>query len=459
MNQITPIADSIPTDTGKIVKMEIDYSSNCDAKIPECKKLASEGKMHDALDQLLVLEKLTRTGADMVSTSRVLVAIVEICFEAKNWAALNEHIVLLSKRRSQLKQAVTKMVQECCTYIDKTPDRETMIKLIETLRSVTEGKIYVEVERARLTHRLAKLKEEDGDVSGAATIMLELQVETYGSMKRREKAALILEQMRLCLAKQDFVRTQIIAKKINIKFFEDENDEETQVLKLKYYDLMMELARHEGWHLELCRHNRAVLETPTVKNDATKRHTALSRAVLYLVLAPHEPEQADLTHRLLADKLLEEIPTYKELLRLFVNPELIKWSGLCEIYERDLRSTEVFTASTEEGRKRWTELRNRVVEHNIRIMAKYYTKITLTRMAELLDLAVEETEACLCKLVETGVVSARTDRPAGVVRFTGTQEPAAHLDAWAASLSKLMGLVNHTTHLIHQEEMLAVAHS
>lgn len=92
-------------------------------------------------------------------------------------------------------------------------------------------------------------------------------------------------------------------------------------------------------------------------------------------------------------------------------------------------------------------------------MAKYYTKITLTRMAELLDLPVEETEACLCNLVETGVINARTDRPAGVVRFTGSQEPAALLDTWAASLSKLMSLVNHTTHLIHQEEMLAVAQS
>lgn len=77
----------------------------------------------------------------MASTSRVLVAICEICLEAKNWAALNEHIVLLSKRRSQLKQAVTKMVQECCSYVDKTPDKETMVKLIETLRSVTEGKV------------------------------------------------------------------------------------------------------------------------------------------------------------------------------------------------------------------------------------------------------------------------------------------------------------------------------
>lgn len=48
-------------DSGKIVKMDVDYSSNCDTKIPECKKLAQEGKLHDALDQLLTLEKLTRT--------------------------------------------------------------------------------------------------------------------------------------------------------------------------------------------------------------------------------------------------------------------------------------------------------------------------------------------------------------------------------------------------------------
>ena len=77
----------------------------------------------------------------MLSTSQVLVAICEICLEAKNWTALNDHIILLSKRRSQLKQAVTKMVRECCTYVDKTPDKETKIKLIETLRSVTEGKV------------------------------------------------------------------------------------------------------------------------------------------------------------------------------------------------------------------------------------------------------------------------------------------------------------------------------
>jgi len=41
-------------------------------------------------------------------------------------------------------------------------------------------------------------------------------------MDRREKLEFLLEQMRLCLAKHDYIRTQIISKKINIKAFEDE---------------------------------------------------------------------------------------------------------------------------------------------------------------------------------------------------------------------------------------------
>lgn len=222
---------------GRIVKMEVDYTAACDEKLPLCKEMAkNENKFNEALEILLQLEKQTRIGADMVSSSRVLIAIVQLCFEAGNWNYLNEYITILVKRRSQSKQAVAKMVQECCTYVDKTPDKETKLKLIDTLRTVTEGKIYVEVERARLTKMLADIKEADGDVTGAATIMEELQVETYGSMDKREKVELILEQMRLCLAKQDFVRTQIIAKKISIKFF---NDAKQQDLKLKYYDLMV----------------------------------------------------------------------------------------------------------------------------------------------------------------------------------------------------------------------------
>ena len=51
------------------------------------------------------------------------------------------------------------------------------------------------------------------------------QVETFGSMERREKVEIILEQMRLGLLRNDFIRTQIISKKISTKFFTEPNTE------------------------------------------------------------------------------------------------------------------------------------------------------------------------------------------------------------------------------------------
>lgn len=59
----------------------------------------------------------------------------------------------------------------------------------------------------------------------------------------------------------------------------------------------------------------------------------------------------------------------RDLLKLFTTMELMRWSTLVEDYGVELRkgspespATDVF-ASTEEGEKRWNDLKNRVVEH------------------------------------------------------------------------------------------------
>ena len=65
----------------------------------------------------------------MLNVGRILVCIVELCHGKKDWDLLNENILTLSKKRSQLKQAVTKMVQKCVTYVDETPDKETKLKV------------------------------------------------------------------------------------------------------------------------------------------------------------------------------------------------------------------------------------------------------------------------------------------------------------------------------------------
>jgi 26S proteasome regulatory subunit N5 len=126
------------------------------------------------------------------------------------------------------------MVQEACIYVDQITDMEQKLKLIDTLRTVTAGKIYVEIERARLTRKLAAFKEDQNNIEEAASILLELQVETYGSMEKREKIEFLLEQMRVCLIKGDFIRTQIISRKISVRAFEDESFHVNFLIYLEY---------------------------------------------------------------------------------------------------------------------------------------------------------------------------------------------------------------------------------
>ncbi|KAH7950519.1 hypothetical protein HPB49_025057 [Dermacentor silvarum] len=422
------------SDAGRLVKMEVDYSKTCDEKIPQCEELAKKGDLKGALDQLLSLEKQARTGGDTHSTSRVLVAIVRLCFESKDWAALSEQVLALTKRRSQMKQSVAKMVQECLTYIDKMPDKETKLAFIDTLRTVTAGKIYVEVERARLTHKLAQMKEADGNVAEAATLMQELQVETFGSMEKREKVELILEQMRLCLARQDYIRTQIISKKIAPKFFDDVAQQASKLrrcecrlscpmqdLKMRYYKLMIELDQHESSYLAICKHYSALYRTESIQKDETQRKEALRNMLLFLMLSPHDNEQHDLIHRAKLDKNLDELPQYKELLKLFITRELIDWRSMCEAYEKELRTPgTIFAAGDEMGDRRWNDFKSRVVEHG--------------------------TEEVLSELVVAGRVWAKID--------LATRSPTRCSTEWSSNLNSLMALLSKTSHLISKEEMV-----
>lgn len=56
--------------------------------------------------------------------------------------------------------------------------------------------------------------------------------------------------------------------------------------------------------------------------------------------------------------------------------------------------TDIFAG--EYGEKRQADLKLRVTEHNLLTVARYYTRITTTRLAELLDLTPDLVRACCC---------------------------------------------------------------
>ena len=425
------------------------------APIAEQREALKGGKvdLDGALANLLQLEKTARLSGDIAGTTELCTGMVEICFEAKKFTQLNETIALLAKRRAQIKEAVGSMVRKGSEYAfsdEAMPDEVTRLALIEQLRAVSEGKMHVEVERARLTRKLAEMLEKDGKPIEARKIMIETVVETLGGMGKREKTDFILEQVRLCLDTDEFVRAQIMARKINIKVFKSDEIED---LKLRFYKLIVRYHLHEHTWMEIFRAYEAMWDTPSLQSDEAVRTPTLKCMCLYLMLAPFDKDRTEQLHVVSKIKFLEDLPMYKELVRLFTTQEIFHFGELKEALTAELQTAK-FGFSAKEVELMLTTFHTRVTEHNLGVVSEYYARITMERLASLLELDLSKMESQLCEMVTAKQVYAKIDRPKGIVVFAKPKTPNALLNDWSSDISSLLNMLEGTCHLIHKENMI-----
>lgn len=263
------------------------------------------------------------------------------------------------------------MVKKTMSFLESM-EYDNKMETISALLAVTEGKIFLEKQGARLTLILAKIREGEGKIAEAASILQEIQVETFGSMKKKEKTNYILEQMRLCLRKRDFIRAQIISRKINPKVLEDK---EFQEERIKYYNYMVDYWMHEHNYLEIYRASYNAFVTPSVQEDSALWKKYLKHCIVFIVLAPYGNEQNDLINRLSVseEKKLQQLPLLKDLVKRFLTMEILAWEDVQAKFLPDLLLLEPFQATGTE--RLVADLHRAVNEHNLRTIAKYYSKI------------------------------------------------------------------------------------
>lgn len=312
--------------------------------------------------------------------------------------------------------------------------------------------IFVEVERARITRELSGIKKSQGNLLDAKNVLCELQVETFGSMDRKEKTDFILQQVGLCIELGDYSQALILSRKISTKWFTtaaSRKDDAIMDLKLRYYQQQIAISKQDDKYLDTCKHYRAVLDTPSIEQDEAKLKSTLQRIVSFVILAPYDNEQSDLLHRLHREpKIAKLLPEYAALLGQFTVVELMPWSRVEHRSEQMLRATEVFAVDDPRGPARWADLRRRVIEHNVRVVAKYFTRITMGRLKTLLDLGEAETETYLSKLVCEKTVNAKIDRPARIITFGSSRDADDVLNEWSGNMKSLLGLLERIDHLI-----------
>lgn len=318
----------------------------------------------------------------------------------------------------------------------------------------------MEKQRARLTVKLAKIKEDEGFIAEAANILQEVQVETFGSMNNKEKTEFMLEQMRLCLRKKDYIRMQIISRKILPRTFDDPVMSD---LKIRFHTLMVEYYAHSHQYIDIYKCYQSIYRTPAVQADAAKWKDYLKLCVAYITLSPYSNEQNDLLNKLALEKNLNTIPAFRDVLTTFLNKELVSWKDFLATIKPEFEQLPPFKVDpnavpgvTTPVDKLWADLRDRTTEHNIRVLAAYYSKLSIERLAQLLDQTPEDAEKQLCEQVSSHFIWARVDRANGMVNFIKPQSSNEVLTDWSVDISALLGHVEKVCHLIQRENMVHV---
>jgi len=226
-----------------------------------------------------------------------------------------------------------------------------------------------------------------------------------------------------------------------------------RIVRLDYEQMVQYYLGDGRKHLEIAKAYNNIYETPSIKEDEAKWSKYLKLIVLYIVLAEYNNEQSDFINRLAKDPNLIKLPVYEQLVGALLTNEVMNKQVVFSKYQPELATLLPFSDS-DEAKKLWDDLALRIIEHNIRVIERYYTRISVKRLCELLTLAPAEVETYVSKLVVKGSIWAKIDRPAGIVVFKKTEHPSDTLNKWNSDIDQLLKIVENTCHLIQRENMV-----
>lgn len=425
----------------------------------EVDKVKSTGQnLDDVLKELLNLEKRQRRAEKKDDVSFLCEQILTICHDGGTIEKVNEYLVIVTKRRGQFRKAQQRSIKTAMKWLDKL-DEKKKISLIDAIREVTEGKVHVEVERARVTRILAGIREKEGKIQEAVDLIDDLHVETYGSMGMEEKCGFLLELMRLHLANKNFELGEVARNKISGNALE-----QFKKLREQFFQLSIVYFRNSDSWLEMSQIYQKYfsLVANDTENEYAMTPEQLTQCCLITALcAPYGKDQVNITQELqrfsteganMNRILVEKCPQYKKILDLMTTDLLAEWDifrGLLE--QLDVANFD-FGVKTEKDSSVLIEtLHQRVVEHNIcQVVAKFYTQITLERLAVFTGLTADAVEGKLRDLVWNGMLDyAKIDGIKQLVVFKSAPTSTSVVNDWRQDIEKLLGLVNTTCHQIN----------
>lgn len=93
-----------------------------------------------------------------------------------------------------------------------------------------------------------------------------------------------------------------------------------------------------------------------------------------------------------------------------------------------------------------------LIQHNVRVIEKYYSRIHLLKLAQLVGVSLQRAEAEICDMVVSKRISARINRLEGIVAFNHKKQfTNDRLSSWNYDIKVTLDKIENTCHLINRE--------
>ena len=299
-------------------------------------------------------------------------------------------------------------------------------------------------------------------------LIQDVQIEAFGSLENIYKVEYILFQMQVLLEKGDYIRTLIVSNKVKRNHLDDEGFE---LLKIRFFNLMIRYYYHEKKFLEVSKCYKTLFDFVKMLNEklidiekknietkpkiidnyivVTKENDLkklFENYVLFLAICPPELETKNMFNELKLqykiqldwDKNISYIVDKRlsDDIILIDNNLFNKFKDY-EIFKKDQELIKLF-------RKYW-------IQHNLSIFEKFYSKINLKRICDMTLTPEDEVESELADMVVNNYLFAKINRIEKIVNFRQKTDYHNVLDDFNYDMNNLMKKIEETCHLINKE--------
>ena len=421
------------------------------------------------LKKLIDQEKTARLENELEKNKTLCKEILTIIQKRNDFPKYLILLEYLTQRRNQSRESIIFMIKNSLNEVLPNLKHEKDSRdLLQTIIKVTEGKIFVEYEYSQAIRKMTEIYLMNNQFDEAAKLIQDVQIEAFGSLENIYKVEYILFQMQVLLEKGDYIRTLIVSNKVKRNHLDDEGFE---LLKIRFFNLMIKYYYHEKKFLEVSKCYKILFDFVKMLNEklidiekknvetkpkiidnyivVTKENDLkklFENYVLFLAICPPELETKNMFNELKLqykiqldwDKNISYIVDKRlsDDIILIDNNLFNKFKDY-EIFKKDQELIKLF-------RKYW-------IQHNLSIFEKFYSKINLKRICDMTLTPEDEVEGELADMVVNNYLFAKINRIEKIVNFRQKTDYHNVLDDFNYDMNNLMKKIEETCHLINKE--------